>query len=413
MQKLFLPFSLLLILILFGSVGFAHEETVSFQGNPASNDSDSNDDSLDDSSDDSTDDSADDTLGDDTSSDGLPNLANRGKARALRANAMKIKERLKVKVEDISDDDADVLDKLGISPERLKNFSKSDIETFFMKLKENNPNILVRLRMEKENDDKWDSIKAEKKVIREESNKKMRLNKLAKLLERIALRLDNADLVTRIKVQLERTENAEISSVIVNDIENKLTLQVNQVRAEHLKKRGAVILEKSNLLEEKLDAIISKLDAAAATVPNANAKQVVEKALTRLKGLKAKFTQQLSQTQEAYDAFIAVGGSTKENARELNSNIVKLKTIGKRARDAVEITRRIIARLREVGNEVIVSDDVIVNADGESETILTETELEVEIETEAEDVVNETTTTSADDSTDNSPAPAATGGTTA
>ena len=282
-----------------------------------------------------------------------------------------------------------------------------------MKVKENNPNILVRLRMEKENDDKWDSIKREKKSIRDESNNKMRLNKLAKLLERIALRLDNAELVTRIKAQLVRTERAEISSVIVNDIENKLTLQTNQVRAEHLKKRAAEILEKANLLEEKLDAIISKLDAAAATVQNPNAKRVVEKALTRLKELKAKFTMQLSQTQEAYDAFIASGGGTKENARTLNVNIVKLKTIGKRVRDAVEITRRIIARLREVGNEVVVSDDVIVNADGESETILTETELEVEIEAEAEDVVNETTTTSsADNSAGNPPAPASTGGTT-
>jgi hypothetical protein len=310
-----------------------------------------------------------------------------------------IRDELEVSEGDISDIDAAVLANLGISAERLRQFKDSDaVKEFVMKLREKNSQLVAKIQMQKKLDDDLDAVNTEKRAIREATKKNEKLMKLGELLKKIAKnRLANVELERRIQAQLDRIKPTS-SSVILTEIEQKLKLETNLVRTEHLTKRGMKVLENAKLLQEKLDTVRPKLESAYSEMDEGARKEVVKKALVRLDELNDKFDAQVPIAQAAYDAFVASGGNTPENAKALNRELVALKVISKRLAQATRIVGHIIYRLNNApeADTTIVSaaqvevDDSIDSAD----------EVEVEIEVEQE-VVDETTTTgtSGDDPT--------------
>lgn len=322
------------------------------------------------------------------------------------AERMKIKEKfmtqgkmlrdeLGIDDDEISDVDAAVLASLGISIDRLRQFKTSDdVKEFVMKIKERNSDLLERVRMEVKYDDDLDSVKMEKKAIREEQDKAEKLKKLGELLRKLAKeRLANASAEARIQAQLDRIAIGGASTtVILNDIEQKLKLEVHQVRTEHLTKKGLQILEKAAKVQEKLDVIIPKLEAAYADMEEGSKKEVVKKALDRLMGLRARLDTQVDSAQAAYDAFIAPSGNTAANAKVLNKEMVALKVVSHRTAQAARIVGHIIYRLNNATDDSPAAvQEVSAEVDDSIDSV---DEVEVEIEVEAE-VVDETTTTTA------------------
>ncbi len=392
MQRIFTAAAALLLCLLFlGSTVVAHDTAIRF-------DSDDDDSSDDDGA--SDDDSADDRVL-------RARLTN-----ALRADALTDAERMKIKEkfitqgrmrrdeigiddEEISDVDAAVLASLGISIDRLRQFKTSDeLKEFVMKIKERNSDLLERVRMEKKYDDDLDSVKMEKKAIREEQDKAEKLKKLGELLRKLAKeRLANAAAEARIQAQLDRIAVGGASTtVILNDIEQKLKLEVHQVRTEHLTKKGLQILEKAAKVQEKLDVIFPKLEAAYADMEEGSKKEVVKKALDRLTDLRARLDTQVDSAQAAYDAFIAPSGNTAANAKVLNKEMVALKVVSHRTAQAARIVGHIIYRLNNATDDSPAAvQEVSAEVDDSIDSV---DEVEVEIEVEAE-VVDETTTTTA------------------
>ncbi len=319
------------------------------------------------------------------------------------AEKMKIKEKfmtqgkmiraeLDVSDGDISDIDAAVLASLGISAERLRQFKNSDdVKKFVMKLKENNSNLVVKLQMQKKLHDDSGTLNTEKRAIREAANKNEKLMKLAALLKKIAKnRLgDDPGIEARIQAQLDRIK-ANSSSVILTEIESKLKLETNLVRTAHLTKKGAQILEKAKMLQAKLDTVLPKLQTVYGAMDEGAKKEVVKNALARLDELNAKLDAQVPITQAAYDAFIASGGNTPENAMVLNKEFVALKVIAHRVAQATRIVGHIIYRLNNApAADVAVVGAVQAEVDDSIDSV---DEVEVEIEVEQE-IVDETTTT--------------------
>ena len=379
--------ALMVCLLFLGSTVVANEQTLLF-------DSDDSDD----------DDAADRTMDDRILRARLTN--------ALRADSLTDAERMKIKEkfmtqgkmvrdeldiseDDLSDTDAAVLQHMGISAERLRQFKTSDeVKEFVMKIKQKNSDLLARLENEMKNQDDLDSLNAEKKAIREEQDKSEKLKKLGELLRKLAKeRLANASAEARIQAQLDRIAIGGASTtVILNDIEQKLKLEVHQVRTEHLTKKGLQILEKAAKVQEKLDVIIPKLEAAYADMEEGSKKEVVKKALDRLMDLRARLDTQVDSAQAAYDAFIAPSGNTAANAKVLNKEMVALKVVSHRTAQAARIVGHIIYRLNNATDDSPAAvQEVSAEVDDSIDSV---DEVEVEIEVEAE-VVDETTTTTA------------------
>lgn len=320
------------------------------------------------------------------------------------AERMKIKEKymvqanmvrteLGISADALSDDDVAVLMSLGISADRLRQFKSSDdVKKFVMKIKERNSDLVMSIEKRKKYDAELDALEAEKKAIRESTDKRDKLKKWAELLRKISKdRLADPALQARIQAQLDRIK-PEVSTVIIADIEAKLKTETNQVRTAHLTKKGAEVLEKANMLSTKLDAVLEKIQAEYDAMADGPKKEVVLKAIVRLTALQERFDAQLVLTRTAYSNFIASGGNTLENAKILNKEIVALKVISKRTVDAVRITGHIIFRLNNADDDADEAEAAEIEVEN---SIVSVDEVEVETEVEQE-VVLETTTTSAD-----------------
>ncbi|QQR92517.1 MAG: hypothetical protein IPJ89_05215 [Candidatus Iainarchaeum archaeon] len=378
--------ALMLCLLFLGSMVVADQQTVLFDG-------------------------SDDSASDSSTSGSSNTLLRTRLTSALGASAITDAERMKIKEkfmtqgkmvrdelgigeDELSDIDAAVLASLGISIDRLRQFKSSDdVKKFVMMIKEKNANLIMRIEKEKEHDADLAAVQAEKKAIREAANQREKLKKLGELLRKIAKdRLGNAAAEARIQAQLDRIK-PEVSTVIISDIEAKLKTEIHQVRTEHLTKKGMEVLDKANMLHEKLDAAIVKLEASYDAMADGSKKEVVAKALTRLRALSDRFDAQLETTQAAYEAFTASGGNTLENAKILNKEIVALKVISKRTIDAVRITAHILYRLEHSDDSATVTQAAEIEVE---DSIASVDELEVEVEVEQE-VVLDTSTTSAMD----------------